>query len=79
MVDGTGAVTRIEATEGERVRFAVRASTEQEVHLHGYDILRTAAPGKPARFSFTASITGRFEVEYEGAGRQVAELEVQPK
>jgi FtsP/CotA-like multicopper oxidase with cupredoxin domain len=79
VVDGTGAITRIEVTEGERVRFAVRASSPQEVHVHGYDILRDAAPGKPARFSFTADITGRFEVEYEGAGRQVAELEVQPK
>ena len=74
-----GATTRISATQGDRVRFSVRHGAPEEVHVHGYDILREVAPGQPARFAFRATITGRFEIELEGSGEPVGELEVQPR
>jgi type III secretory pathway component EscV len=75
----TGAkVTSIKVQQGQRVRFAVRSPRRQEVHVHGYDLMRDAAPGAPARFSFKATITGRFDIEFEEAGKQIGELEVDP-
>ncbi len=73
-----GDVTRISVVEGERIRFAVRNRQPDEVHVHGYDIEREVAPGEPARFSFRATITGRFEIELHRSGEQIGELEVQP-
>jgi hypothetical protein len=48
------------------------------VHLHGYDIVRDVAPGRPAVIRFRATTAGRFEVELEDRGLQIAELEVRP-
>ena len=61
------------------VRLLVSSDSPQEVHLHGYDITRDAAPGKPAQFEFKAEIEGVFEVELEESHVQVAELEVEPR
>ena len=44
------------------------------VHLHGYDMLRDVAPGRPAQISFRATIPGRFEVELEDRGLQILDL-----
>ena len=57
------------------MRIVVSADAEDDLHLHGYDIEKTAAPGKPARFDFDASIEGQFEMEShtaEDAGRRAA-------
>jgi FtsP/CotA-like multicopper oxidase with cupredoxin domain len=73
----------IEVQQGETVRIVVTADTADEIHLHGYDITRNAAPGQPARFRFTANAEGAFEIEShvaEDAGLDplVARLVVQP-
>jgi hypothetical protein len=34
-----------------------------QVHIHGYDLQRELAPGKPVTLSFEADLTGRFEIE----------------
>ena len=39
------------------------SDAEHEIHLHGYDIARDAAPGKPARYRFKADVEGVFEIE----------------
>ena len=49
-----------------------------EIHIHGYDLKRDVAKGGSARFSFPATIEGRFEIELENAGTQIADLEVTP-
>ena len=36
------------------------------------------APGAPARIAFRATIPGRFEIELEDRGVQIAELTVNP-
>jgi FtsP/CotA-like multicopper oxidase with cupredoxin domain len=74
-----GKVTRLEFTEGDTVRFRVRSDVPEEVHIHGYDIAKDLEPGKTTTVSFKATITGIFEIEYEHAGEQIAELRVEPK
>jgi FtsP/CotA-like multicopper oxidase with cupredoxin domain len=74
-----GKVTRLEFTEGDTVRFRVRSDVPEEVHIHGYDIARDLEPGKTTTVSFKATITGIFEIEYEHAREQIAELRVEPK
>lgn len=74
----SGGVRRIEVTKGEFVRITVESDGPDEIHLHGYDITREAAPGQPARFSFRAEIEGVFEVESHEAGEAVARVVVTP-
>jgi len=50
---------------------------EGDVHIHGYDIEKATAPGAPAKFSFVAKDTGRFEVELHPS-TQIAQLDVVP-
>ena len=74
-----GGVQRIEVRSGDFVRITVESDEPDELHLHGYDIERTTAPGAPARFAFRAEIEGEFELEgHEGGGTPVANLVVEP-
>jgi heme/copper-type cytochrome/quinol oxidase subunit 2 len=73
-----GGIQRATIPKGRIVRLVVRADVSDEVHLHGYDVMRDVAPGKPARLRFRATIPGRFEVELESRKLLIAELEVSP-
>jgi FtsP/CotA-like multicopper oxidase with cupredoxin domain len=73
----------IEVERGDTVRIHVSADAADEIHLHGYDITRNAAPGRPARFRFRANAEGAFEIESHvaaDAGREplIARLVVEP-
>ena len=46
--------------------------------MHGYDLKKDVATGGSVQFDFPATIEGRFEVELENAGTQIANLEVDP-
>ena len=74
-VDG---IVRAEAKKGDPVVVIVRSDVADEVHVHGYDLSADVAPGKPVRIEFTANLTGRFEIELEGRGKQIAQLTVLP-
>ncbi len=76
--DGPDGVTRIDATEGQRVVLTVRSQVADHVHVHGYDLFADVAPGQPARISFRADLPGRFEIELEDRHQQIAELRVRP-
>jgi hypothetical protein len=76
-------VSDIDVKKGDQVRLVVRSDEPDDIHVHGYDISRAAAPGKPARFSFPATIEGVFEIESheaEHAGKDalIARLVVEP-
>jgi hypothetical protein len=78
-----GGAKRIETTKGEPVQIVVSSDAPDEIHLHGYDIEKTAEPGAPARFSFKANLEGVFEMEShtaEDAGQEplIANLVVNP-
>jgi hypothetical protein len=80
IVDGkpVGGVKKISVAKGDRIRLKVVSDVADEIHVHGYDLKKDVAAGGTARFSFPATIDGRFEVELENAGQQIASLEVQP-
>jgi hypothetical protein len=73
-----GGLKRASIDQGKRAAIAVSSDVADEVHLHGYDKSIDVAPGKPARLAFVASIPGRFEVELEDRGLQIADIEVRP-
>jgi heme/copper-type cytochrome/quinol oxidase subunit 2 len=77
LVTGNG-VKKLRFKQGETVRFRVKADTADEVHVHGYDLKKDVEPGETVTFSFKASITGIFEIEFENAARQIAQLRVDP-
>ena len=74
-VDG---IVRAEARKGDPVVVIVRSDVADEVHVHGYDLMPEVAPGKPVQMRFEASLTGRFVIELEGRGKQIAQLTVLP-
>jgi hypothetical protein len=73
-----GGVEHLKFAKGDRVRFKVQSDVADEVHVHGYDLMKDVSKGGSVSFSFPATIEGRFEVELEHAGTQIAELEVEP-
>jgi hypothetical protein len=75
----TGAtVVKLRYAKGETVRFRVRSPADEEVHIHGYDIKKDVKAGETANVSFKATIDGIFEIEFEDAAKQIAELRVDP-
>lgn len=78
VVDGNpvGGVQRVAVDLGSAVALMVTSDTAEEVHVHGYDILRAVSDGHPAHFAFNAEIPGVFEVEFEGSGRLLLHLEI---
>lgn len=73
-----GGVQDLDFEQGERVRFRVRSDVADHVHVHGYDVMKDVGPGATATFSFEGDITGRFEVELEDRGVEIASLRVSP-
>src|SRR4051794_24310707 len=75
-----GGVHKITVTKGDTVRLIVSSpDTKQEIHVHGYDLMRDLAPGHPASFKFTTKIEGVFEVELEDTATKIASLQVRPQ
>jgi FtsP/CotA-like multicopper oxidase with cupredoxin domain len=68
---------RVRVDRGEKVRIRVEADRNEEVHLHGYDLSKDVAPGKPATIDFTADAPGVFEGELEQARLKLFEIQVQ--
>jgi FtsP/CotA-like multicopper oxidase with cupredoxin domain len=76
----TGAkVVKIRVQKGDTVRFRVRSPKAEEVHVHGYDLMKDLSPGKTATMSFKATIDGIFEIEFEHSATQIAQLRVDPR
>jgi FtsP/CotA-like multicopper oxidase with cupredoxin domain len=69
--------------KNDTVRIVVSSDAPDQIHLHGYDIEKEAAPGKPASFNFKADVEGSFIIEShaaEDAGNEplLARLHVEP-
>ena len=69
---------RLSVPKDTQLRIVVIADVSDEVHLHGYDLSADVVPGSPGVINFSADIAGRFEIELEQRGRQIAQLTVQP-
>jgi hypothetical protein len=67
---------------GDRVELRWSSDRRIALHLHGYDIERSVAPGAPAAMAFTANLAGRFPVSEHRRGakheRALLYLEVHP-
>ena len=72
-----GGIVRESTDEGDRVVLLVTSDVADEVHLHGYDLSATS-PRERREDRIPATIPGRFEVELEDRGVQIAELTVNP-
>jgi hypothetical protein len=57
----------IRVRQGDIVRLRWRTDRPITVHLHGYDIEQTVAPGTAAEMTFTARATGRFPIHVHDA------------
>ena len=73
-----GGPARITVAKGRRVVLVVTSDVADEVHLHGYNLMRDVAPGHPVTIAFRATIVGTIEVELEGRGVQIATITTKP-
>jgi ABC-type glycerol-3-phosphate transport system substrate-binding protein len=71
-----GGIARPSVKRGQRVVLVVRSDTADEIHLHGYDLGGDVEAGGTVRIPFVADTPGRFEVELENLGVQIAEITV---
>ena len=73
-----GGVKTVSVKKNEPVVLKVQSDVADEIHVHGYDLKKDVTKGGSVTFTFKATIEGRFEVELEDAGTQIANLEVTP-
>ena len=73
-----GGVAEITVSQGEEVRFEVESAIAEEIHVHGYDLMKDVPAGGTVSFAFPAEIEGIFEAELEGSAEQILELKVEP-
>lgn len=67
-------VVRVEL--GETVEVVVLSDVDDEVHVHGYDLLFELSAGVPNQLTFTADVSGIFEVETHDSHVHLFDLEV---
>jgi hypothetical protein len=73
-----GGIAELDYDAGERIRFEVESDVSDEVHVHGYDVMKDVDAGGSVSFDFPATIEGVFEAELEDRGEQILELRVNP-
>jgi hypothetical protein len=73
-----GGIKELTYNTGERIHFVVDSDVSDEVHMHGYDIMKDVEAGGSVSFDFPATLEGVFEAELEGRKEQILELTVNP-
>jgi hypothetical protein len=73
-----GGVAKLDFKKGDTIRFRVVSDVSDEIHVHGYDLMKDVKAGGSVAFSFKGDIDGKFEIELEGAKQQIASLTVEP-
>jgi hypothetical protein len=74
-----GGIADLTYKKGDRIHFKVKVPFEEEVHLHGYDVMKEVPPGGgTVTYDLPAEIEGVFEAELEGHKEQIVELKVEP-
>jgi hypothetical protein len=73
-----GGVRGVTVSKGRRVVLIVTSDVSDHVHLHGYNVMRDVAPGRPARIGFRATIVGTVEAELEDRHVPLARIVTQP-
>jgi hypothetical protein len=74
-----GGIADLTYKKGDRIHFKVKVPFEEEIHLHGYDVMKEVPKGGGTiTYDLPAEIEGVFEAELEGRGEQIVELKVEP-
>jgi N-acetylmuramoyl-L-alanine amidase CwlA len=73
-----GGIKTLTYKKGQTVDLTVKSDTADEIHIHGYDFHKDVTKGGSVHFSFPAKLDGRFVIELENAGQQIASLQVEP-
>jgi hypothetical protein len=73
-----GGIHRQTVKQDDQIKLVVRSDVADEIHLHGYDLMKDVEAGGTATIAFKADVPGQFEVELEDRGLQIAELTVEP-
>jgi hypothetical protein len=73
-----GGIRELDYNKGDQIRFRVNSDVGDEVHVHGYDLMKDVKPGGTVSFDFPASLEGIFEAELESRKEQIIELRVNP-
>jgi hypothetical protein len=64
------------AQRGDVVEIVIVSDVADQIHLHGYDIEAEVSPSTPTKVRFVADLPGIYEVEFEGSGQELFDLEV---
>jgi FlaG/FlaF family flagellin (archaellin) len=73
-----GGIKQLSYNKGNVMRIRVNARPGDEVHLHGYNVLKTAPSAGSVTFTVPARIEGVFEMELEKTPTQIANIKVNP-
>lgn len=73
-----GGIAELTYHEGDQIHFKVTSAIADEVHLHGYDIMKDVKAGGTVSYDFPATIEGVFEAEMENQKQQIIQLTVEP-
>jgi hypothetical protein len=73
-----GGIQELEYSAGEEIRFRVSSDAAEEIHVHGYDLMKEVPAGGTVEFDFPAELEGIYEAELEGLGIQIVELRINP-
>ena len=73
-----GGIKTITYNKGDTVDLTVKSDTADEIHIHGYDLHKDVPKGGSVHFAFPAKLDGKFVIELENAGQQIASLQVEP-
>ncbi len=73
-----GGIRDLTYNKGEQIHFVVDSDVSDEVHMHGYDIMKDVKAGGSVSFDFPATLEGVFEAELEDQKEQIIELTVNP-
>jgi hypothetical protein len=74
-----GGIQELVYRKGDQIHFKVEVPFEEEVHLHGYDVMKEVPKGGgTVTYDLPAEIEGVFEAELEGHKEQIIEMKVEP-
>jgi hypothetical protein len=69
----------VKMTEGDKLTLRITSDTDDEMHLHGYNLHLDLTAGQTGELALTANRSGRFEYELHHAHRTLGALEVYPR
>jgi hypothetical protein len=73
-----GGIRDLTYNKGDQIRFRVVSDVSDEIHVHGYDVMKDVKAGGSVGFDFPATLEGVFEAELEGRKEQIIQLTVNP-